>query len=57
MTYIFASKFLSWDSIELNNISKNRKNYVFGEFNKNINFSTASAEKLTIYELLHNIFS
>ena len=33
------------------------KNSVFGEFNKNINFSTESAEKLTSYDLLHNIFS
>ena len=37
MTENFASKLLSQGSIEQDNLSKNGKKIVLGEFNKNIN--------------------
>ena len=48
MTKTFGSKLLSQGSIEQDKLSTNAKIFVFGEFNKNINFSTKSAEKQKI---------
>ena len=57
ITKNFASKLLSQGSTELDNLSKNAKKFPFsGNLVKRsisaLNFSTESAEKPTIYDLL-----
>ena len=48
----FASNLLSQDSTERDHPPKNKKISFFGLSNKNINFSTESTKKPTIYDLL-----